>query len=219
MKFFQLLSLSFFTVLSIQIGYSQTYDELKRMQEQYKKALERQSMKKSNEIIDVEQKVALSASVPDRLLYTRKEIESLLVSTQELINKLKSVEDSLEKMPFVGYELFSDKDSIPFWQNLPIPDNYILGPGDEIVISLWGEVDVVYETVVNRDGQFYVENVGMVNVAGKTIVDAKKYILLRYSKVYSTLVGAKPKSFLDISLGKLKTKIQFVQLCLLKMMQ
>ena len=117
MKLYQNLFLIIFVFLSIQNSYSQTYEELKRMQDQYKKALERQSLKKSNEIVDVEQKAALSATLPDRLLYTRKEIESLLLSTQELINRLNSIEDSVEKMPYIGYELFSEKDSIPFWQN------------------------------------------------------------------------------------------------------
>ena len=39
--------------------------------------------------------------------------------------------------------IFLQKNSIPFWQNMPIPKNYKLGPGDEVIISLWGEGGVL----------------------------------------------------------------------------
>ena len=39
-------------------------------------------------------------------------------------------------MPYVGYDIFTQRDSIPFWQNLPISKKYVLGPGDEVIISL-----------------------------------------------------------------------------------
>ncbi len=190
---------------------AQTYEELKKMQDEYKKALDRQSLKKSTEIINAEEKASIDASLPDMLLYSKNDVESIITNTKELLTRIKVLEDSVNKMPFIGYDLFSARDTIPFWQNLPIPQNYILGPGDQIIISLWGEIDLVNEIFVNRDGQFYVENIGMINVAGMSINEAKKYILSRYSKVYSTLRGSNPKSFLDISLGKLKSiNVHFV---------
>ena len=65
--------------------------------------------------------------------------------------------------------------------------NYILGPGDEIIISLWGESNVINTEIINRDGQVFIDNVGILNIGSKNIFDAKSYLLSKYSKVYSTL--------------------------------
>ena len=200
-----------FALFCFHTVHAQTYEELKKMQDDYKKALDRQSLKKSTEISNAEEKASIDATLPNMLLYSKRDVENLISNTKELLIKIDALEDSVEKMPFIGYELFSSRDTIPFWQNLPIPQDYILGPGDQIIISLWGEIDLVEEVFVNRDGEFYVENIGLINVAGRSIVDAKKYIQSRYSKVYSTLRGVSPKSYLDISLGKLKSiNVHFV---------
>ena len=79
--------------------------------------------------------------MPNKLVYSRKDIESLLINTQKLIDELNSLEDSTRKLNYAGYNFFTRRDSIPFWQNMPIPKNYKLGPGDEVIISLWGEVE------------------------------------------------------------------------------
>ena len=189
---------------------AQNYDELKKLQNEYKEALDRQSLQKPKEISDAE-KNAASTALPDKLIYSRKDIESLLINTEKLLQQLKFVEDSTSKMPYIGYEIFTQRDTIPFWQNLPIPADYILGPGDEIEISLWGETDLYNSEIINRDGQLYIENIGILNLGGKTVYEAKEYILSKYSRVYSTLLGKTPKSFIDITLGELKSvNVHFV---------
>ena len=48
---------------------------------------------------------------------------------------------------------------------------------------------------------------------GKNITDSKKYIISKFSRVYSTLVGETPKSFIDLTLGELKSiNVHFVGL-------
>ncbi|MFB0900511.1 MAG: SLBB domain-containing protein, partial [Dehalococcoidia bacterium] len=64
---------------------------------------------------------------------------------------------------------------------------------------------------IDRDGQVYINNIGILNLSGKTIVEASKYITSKYSKVYSTLLGSPPKSFIDVTLGELKSvNVHFV---------
>ena len=41
---------------------------------------------------------------------------------------------------YFGYEYFVDKDKLLNIDNIPVPNSYVLGPGDEIVISIWGKV-------------------------------------------------------------------------------
>jgi len=189
---------------------SQNYQELQKLQDEYKNALKRQALQKPAEISEAE-KTAKSTALPDKLIYSRKDIESLLVNTEKLLQQLKFLEDSTNKMPYVGYDFFTKRDSIPFWQNLPISKNYSLGPGDEIIISLWGESNSYYAETINRDGQIFIENIGILNLGGKSVDEAKKYIISKYSRVYSTLVGQSPKSFIDLTLGELKSvNVHFV---------
>ena len=155
----------FFTVLVFgagQIIFGQSYQELQRFQEEYKKVLELQALQKPADISEAE-KTASSTALPDKLIYSRKDVESLLVNTEKLLEQLKFLEDSTKKMLYVGYEIFTQRDTIPFWQNLPIPKDYNLGPGDEIIISLWGETNTYSSEIINRDGQVYIENIGILN--------------------------------------------------------
>lgn len=189
---------------------AQNYQELQKLQSEYKKALERQSLQKPSDITDAE-KTIKSTALPDKLIYSRKDIESLLVNTEKLLQKLKFLEDSTKKMPYIGYEFFTSRDTIPFWQNLPISRNYRLGPGDEIIIALWGESNSYLSETINRDGQIFIENIGILNLGGKSVQDAKNYVISKYSRVYSTLLGQNPKSFIDLTLGELKSlNVHFV---------
>ena len=136
---------------------AQNYQELQKIQDEYKKILERQALQKPTEISDAE-KTAKSTALPDKLIYSRKDIESLLVNTEKLLQQLRFFEDSVQKMPYVGYDFFTKRDTIPFWQNLPISKKYILGPGDEVIIALWGESNSDYTETINRDGQIFIKN-------------------------------------------------------------
>ena len=208
MKFSKTLSFSLFLLFQLLNG--QNYQELQKIQDEYKKVLEKQSLQKPKDISNAE-KTILSTTLPDKLVYSRKDIESLLLNTEKLLEKLNFYEDSINKMPFIGYDFFTKRDSIPFWQNIPISKNYILGPGDEIVISLWGESNSFSSEIINRDGQIFIEKVGILNIGGKSILDAKNHIISKYSRIYSTLVGQKPRSFIDLTLGELKSvNIHFV---------
>ncbi len=190
--------------------FAQNLQELQKLQDEYKKVLERQSLQKPEAVANAE-KTAKSTALPDKLIYSRKDIESLLVNTEKLLKELRFYEDSIQKMPFIGYDFFTKRDSIPFWQNLPISKSYILGPGDEVIISLWGESNSYENQIINRDGQIFIEKIGMLNIGGKSIDVAKDYITSKYSRVYSTLISDSPKSFIDLTLGELKSvNVHFV---------
>ncbi len=207
----KLIKISFFIlIIFCQLLTGQSFQELQKLQNEYKNALERQSLQKPKDISDAE-KIVNSGALPDKLVYSRKDIESLLVNTDKLLQQLKFYDDSLKKMPYIGYDFFTKRDSISFWQNLPISKDYILGPGDEVIIALWGESSSYNSQIINRDGQIFIENIGILNLGGKSLPDAKNYIISTYSRVYSTLIGQNPKSFLDLSLGELKSvNVHFV---------
>tara|TARA_B100001057_G_scaffold500928_1_gene618910 strand:+ start:3403 stop:5313 length:1911 start_codon:yes stop_codon:yes gene_type:complete len=90
-----------------------------------------------------------------------------------------------EKSEYFGYDYFSVDKS--FFDNLPLPKNYILGPGDKIILSLWGEVNSREEIVLNKEGLFFYPNLGFINISNKTIEEAEKVLRQSFSKIYSTL--------------------------------
>ena len=93
----------------------------------------------------------------------------------------------------------------------PPPPSYQLGPGDEITLSVWGETRLSYQLSVNREGSLVVPEVGPVSANGLTLAQFEDKLLKRMSSVYSSLQGgARAKTFLDVSLGKLRTIQVFV---------
>ena len=113
----KLIKISFFIlIIFCQLLTGQSFQELQKLQNEYKNALERQSLQKPKDISDAE-KIVNSGALPDKLVYSRKDIESLLVNTDKLLQQLKFYDDSLKKMPYIGYDFFTKRDSISFWQN------------------------------------------------------------------------------------------------------
>ena len=49
---------------------------------------------------------------------------------------------------------------------IPVPANYVLGPGDELLIHVWGKIDLDTRVTVDRNGQIFVPTVGTLTVAG-----------------------------------------------------
>ena len=112
--------------------------------------------------------------------------------------------DSIKsKENYFGYDFFTKRDSVAFWENLPTPPNYLLGPGDELTISIWGETQLRKNYTISREGSIYDEKIGLLTIAGRTISEAQEYLLNQFGRVYSTLNGNKPSSFIDLSLGAL----------------
>jgi len=120
--------------------------------------------------------------------------------------------DSLQnERVFFGYDFFTLRDSIPFWENLPTPPNYLLGPGDEIIVSLWGDTQIRQSYKITREGKIYDEKVGLLNVAGLSIEKAEVYLLKQFGRVYATLNGRNPKTYFDLSIGQLRSiNVNFV---------
>ncbi len=97
------------------------------------------------------------------------------------------------KLTYYGYDFFYSRDSISFWQNSPLPDDYPLGTGDEIIISMWGAAENRIREVIARDGTIFAQNVGLLYLGGKTKSAAAAYINDEFKKMYSTMRGDNPQ--------------------------
>lgn len=104
-----------------------------------------------------------------------------------------------------GSELFSSS-SMVFEPNLriPAPSNYILGPDDEVVISVFGYSEKKYNLKVDLQGEIYIPNVGPILVNGMTLEDAGEKIKNKLaSTIYRNIRSGQTK--VQVTLGRIKS--------------
>lgn len=89
--------------------------------------------------------------------------------------------------------------------NLPTPESYILGAGDEVLIDIWGNSELNTSLTVSPDGKIVASGIGPIHVAGLQIKDARNRIKRSFSRIYSDLASAQPGTFLSVTLGKTRT--------------
>jgi protein involved in polysaccharide export with SLBB domain len=107
-------------------------------------------------------------------------------------------------LPAFGYNIFTFSPTT-FEPSLivPTPTNYVIGPGDEIIITLWGETQQTYDVTVSKNGDVMIPEAGLINVNGLSLDALKAKLFNRLSQVYATL--ATGKTSLNISTGKLRS--------------
>ena len=87
--------------------------------------------------------------------------------------------------------------------NIATPNNYVVGPGDKLVLDIYGYSQFRQTTIINSDGYIVLEKAGIVNISGLTIEDAERKIKSALSKVYLGLNGGNgypANTFLKIAL-------------------
>ena len=112
-------------------------------------------------------------------------------------------QNQLTSPEYFGYD-YLERD-LNFYDNLSPSSNYILGPGDEVIISMWGETNNRETFIINKDGLIYFENVGFINISNLNISDAEKLLKERLSEIYSTLNDKDNPTNLRVELGKIKS--------------
>jgi len=104
---------------------------------------------------------------------------------------------------YFGYNYL--RKDISFFDNIPTPADYRLGPGDEIIVSLWGETNSRKNITINKDGMIFYNNVGFINLSNQTLKSAELILIEQLSEIYSTLKDESNPTQLMLSLGKLKS--------------
>lgn len=66
----------------------------------------------------------------------------------------------------------------------PVPSNYVIGPGDEVRIRTWGELNLSSDVRVDRSGEIYLPEVGQVHVAGLPYSELQKHLQDAIGRVY-----------------------------------
>lgn len=119
--------------------------------------------------------------------------------------------DSGALKPF-GYELFSLQpttfEPLAFG---PVSPEYLIGPGDEVIVSVWGAQELNARAVVNRDGFVILPDVGQVVANGLTLGQFKESLEKRLARIYSGISrDGRGRTSVEVSLGKLRSIQVFV---------
>ncbi|MBD3616416.1 MAG: SLBB domain-containing protein [Gracilimonas sp.] len=89
--------------------------------------------------------------------------------------------------------------------NIPTPTNYVLGPGDELIIDVWGASENTYQLNINPEGAVNISNIGPVFVNGLTIEEARQRLTNELASIYSGLRGENKNTYVQISLGNVRS--------------
>ncbi|WP_294608470.1 SLBB domain-containing protein [uncultured Bacteroides sp.] len=105
-----------------------------------------------------------------------------------------------------GHDLFTNR-NLTFEPsiNLATPVNYRLGPGDEVIIDIWGASENTIRQSISPEGTILVSGLGPVQLSGMTVKDANAYLQREFSKIYSGISGNEPNSQIKLTLGDIRT--------------
>lgn len=118
---------------------------------------------------------------------------------------------SADSMQVFGLDLFRRSTS-QFEPNLagPVDENYRLGPGDQLVLVLTGDVEEAYELDVTREGFIVVPRVGQLYVANLSLSDLNELLFSRLSRVYSGVRRENATTYFSVSVSRLRSNQVFV---------
>ena len=103
-----------------------------------------------------------------------------------------------------GHQIFNTQ-SLTFQpnENIATPQNYRLGPGDEVIIDIWGNSEDHLRQTISPEGSIMIEQIGPVYLNGMTIADANKHIKNAFSKKYAGMTDA--ETDIQVTLGQVRT--------------
>lgn len=141
-----------------------------------------------------------------------KNVTNVIVSTGE--DNIEPVEEiKVDRSPapteggleYFGYNLFKNiPSSFEPSEIGPIDPGYIIGPGDNLRLSMWGAAELQYQLTVDAQGNIFIPTAGQFFVSGITYESLQNKLTAYLSKFYEGLTSDPPTIFLDISLSKLK---------------
>lgn len=114
--------------------------------------------------------------------------------------------EEMRKNKVYGREIF-DTRNLTFEpsMNLATPPNYRLGPGDEVIIDIWGTNQATIRDKVSPDGYISINDIGLVYLNGMTVSEASDYLRRELNKIYAGIDSENPSSQIKVTLGNSRT--------------
>lgn len=117
---------------------------------------------------------------------------------------MERVTPDYDNDPVYGRGLFRGRR--PVFQpntNIATPEDYRLGPGDEVVINIWGDNEATIRDYITPEGNIMISNIGPVSLSGMTIKEANNYLKNVFARKYSGIEAE--ESDIALTLGNMRT--------------
>ncbi|MFT7553020.1 MAG: polysaccharide export outer membrane protein [Rhodothermales bacterium] len=110
-----------------------------------------------------------------------------------------------QDLEFFGYDLF---ESVPdaFQPNAagPVDDAYVIGPGDELRLAVWGAAEFGYELTVDAGGRIFLPRVGQFLASGSRLNTLRVSLKRFLSRSYAGLSTDPPTVFMDLTVSRIR---------------
>lgn len=136
------------------------------------------------------------------------------ISGRKYTDQTQSEENSGEKQKqddkikqedrIFGHDIFTNKKlSFEPQLNIPTPDTYVFGPGDQILIDVWGASEIHIKQYISPEGNINIEGIGPVSLNGLTVKEAENRIKRSLNQIYSGISNS--STFIKLSLGEIRS--------------
>lgn len=104
-----------------------------------------------------------------------------------------------------GKDVFTNKKlSFEPNSNMATPTNYLLGPGDQVIIDIWGASQNTFTETISPDGNINVKNLGPVYLNGLTVNEANAYVQRKFNSIYAGVMSGS-SSNIKLTLGQIRS--------------
>ena len=112
--------------------------------------------------------------------------------------------DILGMRQIYGHNIFNNN-ALTFEpsENLATPQNYRLGPGDEVIIDIWGNSEDHMRQTISPEGSIMISQIGPVFLNGMTISEANNHIKSAFTKKYAGMANS--DTDIQVTLGQVRT--------------
>ena len=131
-------------------------------------------------------------------LMVRQEAKQSPTQFQNLVQNITG-----KNLPIFGQDMFDTPAMFNAAQNIPVTSDYVVGPGDEILVRAWGQVDIDYHAVIDRNGILSIPKVGSINVSGVKYDQLQSLIKSSIGRIYNNFD-------VTVTLGQLRALQVFV---------
>jgi polysaccharide export outer membrane protein len=87
-------------------------------------------------------------------------------------------------LPIFGADLFTNPVTFAPIERIPVTADYLIGPGDEVMVRVWGHVNLNVRATVDRAGDIYIPQVGDVHIAGLQFSQLNGYLRNQFSPIF-----------------------------------
>jgi len=188
-------------------GMSEGKDQRQMATELARRGVTREQAERVKKLYEQEQGVSTSKMSGTELNEARlREATQEESTTSVLENPQPDSRELAQENQVFGRNIFNTR-NLTFEPsvNLATPPNYRLGPGDEVIIDIWGTSQNTIRQQISPDGTINIEKIGPVSLSGMTVSEANEYLKRVLGKTYSGLDAPDGTLEIRLTLGNART--------------